>query len=206
MSITTMSRSMIILFCLALISCGDEKKQEPQNEAVMQDHRDHEAKSDTVAKPKSLSPHTSAMAMINGAHIHIDYSSPSVRDRIIFGGLVGYNTVWQAGAHKATWIETDKDLKIDGKILPAGKYGFFVVPGKETWKVMFNSKWDQHGKDEYSEAQDVLVTTITPENLASTQEALTYTVEDKQNNKGVISLAWEKSKIEIPFEVLVSKK
>jgi len=119
--------------------------------------------------------------------------------------LVGYNTVWQAGAHKATWIETNKALMIDGKVLPAGKYGFFVVPGKETWKVMFNSKWDQHGKDEYTEAADVLITTVSPEILESNQETLTYTVEDKKNNKGVISLAWEKSKIEIPFEVVSEK-
>ncbi len=201
-----MKRSILIVLGLALISCGNEKKEQ-QNDVKEQDHQTHsENKSDTDTPAKSLSPHTSAMAMVGDAHIHIDYSSPSVRNRIVFGGLVGYNTVWQAGAHKATWIETNKDLKIDGKVLPAGKYGFFVVPGKESWKVMFNSKWDQHGKDEYSEAQDVLVTTITPENLASSQEALTYIVEDKKNNKGVISLAWEKSKIEIPFEVLISKK
>jgi hypothetical protein len=198
-----MKRSILILLCLALIGCGNEKKQEQQNDVKEPDHQMHsENKSDTVVKTKSLSPHTSVMAMINDAHIHIDYSSPGVRDRIIFGGLVGYNTVWQAGAHKATWIETNKDLKIDGKVLPAGKYGFFVVPGKETWKVMFNSNWDQHGKDEYSEAEDVLVTTVTPEKLASNQEALTYMVEDKKNNEGIISLAWEKLKIEIPFQVL----
>mgnify|MGYP002001972734 CR=1 FL=1 len=61
----------------------------------------------------SLSPHTVAMAMIGGAHIHIDYSSPSVRNRIIFGGLLAFNEVWQSGAHNATWIESDYDLIIN---------------------------------------------------------------------------------------------
>lgn len=167
-------------------------------------HEYHQSQEKSTTNKKDLSPHTSAMAIIDGAHIHIDYSSPRVRDRIIFGGLVGYNSVWQAGAHRATWIETDKNLVIDNKILPAGKYGFFVVPGKEEWTIIFNSRWDQHGKDEYSEAEDVLVTIITPQNLTSNQEALTYMVEDKENKKGVISLTWEKSKIEIPF--IVSEK
>lgn len=203
MSITIMRRSVIILFCLAIISCGDEKKQEPKDDAAMQDHKDHtEAKSDTVAKTKSLSPHTSAMAMIDDAHIHIDYSSPGVRDRIIFGGLVGYNTVWQAGAHKATWIETDKDLLINGKTLPAGKYGFFVVPGKETWKVMFNSRWDQHGKDQYNETENVLELEVKPQVLDEVQESLVYKIEERGENNGIISLAWEKAKIEVPFQVV----
>jgi len=194
-------KKTIITSCIALISIGAYAQNEHSNHTMHS-----EVNQESTTPKKVLSPHTSAMAMVGDAHVHIDYSSPSVRNRMVFGGLVGYNTVWQAGAHKATWIETNKALKIDGKILPAGKYGFFVIPGKESWKVMFNSKWDQHGKDEYSETEDVLVTTITPEILESNQESLTYMVEDKKNNKGVISLAWEKSKIEIPFEVVESEK
>lgn len=198
-----MKRSILILLCLALISCGNEKKQEQQNDLKEPDHQMHsENKSDTGKPAKSLSPHTSAMAMINDAHIHIDYSAPSVRERIIFGGLVGYNTVWQAGAHKASWIETDKDLVIDGKTLPAGKYGFFVVPGKEQWQVMFNSRWDQHGKDEYNETENVLTLQVTPIALEEVQEALKYEVTKDGDNSGSITLAWEKIKIDIPFVVV----
>ena len=94
--------------------------------------------------------------MINGAHIHIDYSSPSVRNRIIFGGLLAFDEVWQSGAHNATWIETDYDLKINDKLLKMGKYGFFTIPSKDEWIIIFNSNWDQHGKDEYDEKDDVL--------------------------------------------------
>jgi hypothetical protein len=109
--------------------------------------------------------------------------------------------VWQAGAHNATWLETDKDLLIDGNKLPAGKYGFFVIPGKETWEVMFNSHWEQHGKDEYDEAEDVLRMEVTPKTLPETQEQLKYEIEKKSDKEGVISLAWERVKIELPFEV-----
>lgn len=193
-------KKTIITSCIALLSLSAIAQNEHSN------HEMHsETKKEATTPKKVLSPHTSAMAMVGDAHVHIDYSSPSVRNRMVFGGLVGYNTVWQAGAHKATWIETNKALMIDGKTLPAGKYGFFVVPGKESWKVMFNSNWDQHGKDDYNEGQDILVLNVKPNKLDEIQESLTYKVENKQNNNGVISLAWEKSKIEIPF-VVVSEK
>jgi hypothetical protein len=190
-------KKTIITSCIALISIGTFAQNEHSN------HNMHaETKVESTTPKKVLSPHTSAMAMVGDAHVHVDYSSPSVRNRMVFGGLVGYNTVWQAGAHKATWLETNKDLVIDGKILPEGKYGFFVIPGKEEWKVMFNSHWDQHGKDEYNAKQDVLVLNVKLNKLEEIQESLTYKVENKQNNKGVISLAWEKSQIEIPFVVV----
>ncbi len=190
-------KKTILTSCIALISLAAFSQNEHANHNMPT-----EAKLESTTPKKVLSPHTSAMAMVGDAHVHVDYSSPSVRNRMVFGGLVGYNTVWQAGAHKATWIETNKALKIDGKVLPAGKYGFFVVPGKESWKVMFNSKWDQHGKDEYSEAEDILVTNVKLNKLEKIQESLVYHVKKKEENMGVISLAWESSQIEIPFEVL----
>ena len=48
---------------------------------------------------KSL--HTAAMANIGDNHVHLDYSSPRVRGRQIFGGLVAYDQVWSTGAHNA---------------------------------------------------------------------------------------------------------
>lgn len=150
---------------------------------------------------KSLSPHTMAMAMVGGAHVHIDYSAPSVRDRIIFGGLVAFDRVWQAGAHNATWLKTDKDLLISGKVLPAGKYGFFLIPGKQKWTVIFNSRWEQHGKDDYKKEEDVLRFSVTPKDLDEVQELLTYEVNKTGEQSGEIVFSWEKKKITIPFQV-----
>ena len=172
-----------------------------QANAQHEDHSGHNMKETSETSKKSLSPHTSAMAMVGDAHVHIDYSSPSVRDRMIFGGLVGYDRVWQSGAHKVTWLETNKNLDFNGKTLPAGKYAFFTVPGKETWKVMFNSHWDQHGKDEYDEAKNVLVLETMPIKLEKLQEELRYEVTKTAEQQGEISLSWEKVKIAIPFKV-----
>ncbi len=174
--------------------------QTPAEEKEKQESHGHH--STTKAKGSTLSPHTEAMAMINGAHIHVDYSSPGVRDRIIFGGLVGYNSVWQAGAHMATWIETDKDLEFENGTLPAGKYGFFLIPRKDQpWSVIFNSRWAQHGKDDYKESEDVLRLEIKPEENEEIQESLRYEVVKENDRKGILIFSWEKKRIELPFKV-----
>lgn len=186
--------SISIVFGLLLITSCKEKKTErlPQ-----------QSKEATTAQPpkKVLSPHTSAMATIGNAHIHIDYSSPGVRDRMIFGGLLAYDQVWQAGAHMATWIETDTDLEIDGKELKVGKYGFFTIPSKEEWTIILNSNWNQHGKDEYDEKDDVIRFKVTPIIADSLKEHLEYNIKKISDTQGEITLAWEKVKVVIPFKV-----
>ena len=197
-----MKKIIISLISIVMMGCGNDLKQkESAGSQEVQETHEHHQTAETSSPSKTLSHHTSAMAMIGDAHIHIDYSSPSVRERIIFGGLVGYNSVWQAGAHKATWIETDKDLIIDGKALPQGKYGIFVIPRKEQWEVMFNTRWDQHGKDDYNETENVLSMSVKPVELQEIQESLKYEVIKTNGNSGVITMAWEKVKMEIPFQV-----
>ena len=187
----------VLLIGFLIVSCKQEVKED--KEVVVE-----EKASETSAQPdkkKPLSPHTSTMAMIGDAHIHIDYSSPGVRNRIIFGGLLAYDQLWQAGAHMATWIETNKDLIIDGKMLPAGKYGFFTIPSKEEWTIIFNSNWDQHGKDEYEEKDDVLRFKVKPIISDEVTEHLEYQVNKINDNEGAISLSWEKVSIKFNFKV-----
>jgi hypothetical protein len=191
-------RNLIIVLAVLVLSCKNETKQTEKIE-----HEEHVKTSDKEEAPKKkvLSPHTSAMEMIGDAHIHMDYSSPGVRGRIIFGGLVGYDTVWQAGAHNATWLETNEDLVINGDVLPKGKYGLFTIPSKEDWTIMINKNWDQHGKDEYDEIDDVLRFKVTPIISEDIKEHLEYKVNKISETDGTISLAWEKVTISFPFSI-----
>lgn len=183
---------------IALLIIGCKEKTSKQN---VHQHSEHETEQTVAEQKKVLSPHTSAMAMIGDAHIHIDYSSPGVRDRIIFGGLLAYDQVWQAGAHMATWIETNKDLQIEGNILPAGKYGFFTIPSKEEWTIIFNKNWNQHGKDEYDEKDDVFRVKVRPIYLDEIKEHLEYKVLKVDDVQGEISLAWEKVSVSFNFKI-----
>lgn len=202
-----MKNQFIIISALALFTACQNSNTEKEQGNTEAEHQHHapvsaENQTGTVEQKKPLSPHASAMAMVGDAHIHIDYSSPRVRNRMIYGGLVAMDDVWVSGAHNATWLETNKPLRISGNRLPAGKYALFTIPGQEQWTVIFNRNWDQHGKDEYNQAEDVFRFTVTPETLSQSQEELTYEVEKVSEQTGTISLAWEKKKISFPFEVV----
>ena len=87
------------------------------------------------------SPAATETGKIKDATVTIKYSSPAVKGRTIWGGLEKYDVVWRAGANNATTFETDKDLKVEGKTLPAGKYSFFLLPrASGTWTAIFNKE------------------------------------------------------------------
>lgn len=179
---------------LLIFACKNNK----QNQSGDQ-HQNHKMEETTSNSKKTQSPHKYAMAMIADAHIHIDYSAPSVKGRIIYGGLLAYGEIWQSGAHNATWIETNKDIIINENLLKAGKYGFFTIPNKDKWTIIFNKNWNQHGKDDYNENDDVLRIDVTPEISEEITEQLIYQVEKLNDKEGIISLSWEKVSVSFPF-------
>jgi hypothetical protein len=136
-------------------------------------------------KPKSSAE--KATGMINGATIQINYGSPSVRGRKIWGELVPFNEVWRAGANEATTFETDKALTIEGLILPAGKYSFFIIPNKEECTIIFNKETKQWGAYKYNDKVDQLRVKVKPQTADSFTEKLTYVI-----NATDVELVWEK--------------
>lgn len=147
------------------------------------------------------SPSRKATATINEAEISITYNSPGVKGRTVWGGLVPYDKVWVTGAHKATSVQFSKDVEIDGKKIPAGKYAFFTIPAKAQWIVIFNTRTDQHLADDYAEKEDVLRTQVTPTEHAMTPR-LTYLINKINDRSGEIVMQWEQMIVKVPFVVL----
>lgn len=143
-----------------------------------------------------------ASGLVGKAEVKINYHSPAVRGRIIWGGLVPYDNVWVTGAHMATSFETSADLQIAGSVVPAGKYALFTIPGEEKWIVIINKKWQQHLTDEYDSKDDIVRLEVVPTSTERSQERLSYTVQPVSENEGVISVHWEKVLIDLPISVL----
>src|ERR1700681_3934188 len=112
----------------------------------------------TEDKSKRPSPPAKVTEKIkSGATISIDYSQPSVKGRTIGKDLEPMDgKVWRTGANEATVFETDKDLTIDGKKLPAGKYGLFTLFNGNDVTVIFNKTWNQWGAFKYKDTDDAL--------------------------------------------------
>lgn len=148
-----------------------------------------------------ISPKAAVEQTVGFTKITIDYSRPGVKGRKIWGGLVPYSVVWRAGANEATKITFSTDVKIDGKKLKAGSYGFFAIPGQKTWMLIFNKVANQWGAFEYNDVEDALRIEVTPMQNNCWQEWLAYVINKSSENKAVITLEWEKLKV--PFNVEV---
>lgn len=146
-------------------------------------------------KSKRPSPPATASAKVGDANVTINYGQPSVKGRKVWGELVPFGQVWRTGANEATTFETDKDIKVQGKALPAGKYGFFTIPGKNEWTIIFNKVPNQWGAFKYDATKDFLRVTAKPKKSGAFNEKLLYTV----NKKGAVSIAWEN--LDVDFKI-----
>jgi hypothetical protein len=144
---------------------------------------------------QKTSPRKEAKGTLNKVNVTIDYGSPSVKGRTVWGGLEQYGKVWRAGANENTTVTFDNDVTIGGKNLKAGTYGFFILPNKDSdWVVIFSSKNDAWGAFSYIEAEDVARLNVAPTFIKENQEELTYSV-----GKSSIDFAWEKARLSIPI-------
>jgi hypothetical protein len=183
----------ITLFACSFASCNDE---------------DHVHDSVIISKTKPGTTDTLKKSIkayiqnkIGAAQFRIHYHSPAVRDRIIWGGLVPYELVWVTGAHEATSIESNRDFIIGGKKIPAGKYAFFTIPGKEEWTVIINKNWKQHLADEYKQEEDLLRMKIKADTLDYKQERLMYDIDQWSQKEGNILMMWDTLKLVIPVRI-----
>jgi len=147
------------------------------------------------------SPFAKVWQVVGLTEITVDYSSPGVKGRKIWGGLVPYDQMWRAGANSATKVTFSKDVTFAGKPVPAGSYAFFVIPGKSDWTVILNKKADQGGIGrDYKQDQDLLRVQVKPK-AAPFRERLAYLVTDFTDDKASLDLEWEKLRLSIPITV-----
>lgn len=148
-------------------------------------------------KSKRPSPPATATVTTNkGVIININYSQPSVKGRTIGKEIATYGEVWRTGANEATVFEVNKNVKIGGKNLKAGKYGLYTIPGENEWTIIFNNKSDLWGSDGYSGNQDALRIVSTPGKAASFMEKMTFNID----KTGKVSLLWGNQKVDFMVE------
>jgi len=149
-----------------------------------------------------ISPKATVKQTVGFTNVTIEYGRPGVKGRTIWGNLVPYNAVWRAGANEATKITFAADVKINGKKLKAGSYGFFAIPTEKKWTLIFNKIADQWGAFEYNDVEDALRIEVTPEKENNCwQEWLAYTITKTSDKTAIVRLEWEKMKVPFTVEV-----
>lgn len=148
--------------------------------------------------------------------IQIKWNAPGVKGREgkIWGTDVAYygfevlgfgsnmESPWRAGADESTVVSFSTDVTVNGKILKAGKYGFFVALYPDSCVLIFNKNVDGWGSYFYRSELDVLrVATVQQKNQPVLQERLAYNFYNQTETSIEIALEWERWKI--PFTVSV---
>jgi hypothetical protein len=139
-------------------------------------------------KSQKPSPPAKASETTNsGVTITIDYSQPGVKGRTIGKDLEPMEgKVWRTGANEATVFEINKDVKVEGQPLAAGKYGLFTIVNGDEWTIIFNKTWKQWGAFSYKEADDVLRVKVKSGKANPFAERMAFTI----NKSGKVSLMW----------------
>lgn len=143
-------------------------------------------------KPEDKSKRPSPPARVSqklsgGATVSIDYSQPSLKGRTIGKDVEPMEgKIWRTGANEATVFQTDKDVKIDGVPLPAGKYSLFTIFQGDDVTFIFNKTWDQWGAFSYKEADDQLRVKTKWQKSDSPAEKMTFAISPE----GKVTLLW----------------
>jgi hypothetical protein len=130
----------------------------------------------------------------------VDYSSPGVKGRAIWGGLVPYDALWRTGANAATKLEASAPFTFGDKLVKAGTYALYTIPGKSSWTVLLNSNAEAGGTRGYDEKNDVARITVKPE-AAPFRERMTFIFSDTTDDSTRLDLEWEKLRVSVPIAV-----
>ena len=147
------------------------------------------------------SPPAKSTAMIDGKDFTVDYYSPGMHGRKIFGGLVPFDETWGTGANVATGFTTPFDLRIGTLKLPKGTYSIWTIPGEKEWTLIINREHGQFHLD-YDQSADFGRTKMAVRSLTEPVENLKIEVRAEGGKRGKLAVSWETTEASIDFEAL----
>lgn len=153
-----------------------------------------------VIETPAPSPRARVEQRVGITDLSVDYSSPGVKGRKIWGELVPYDKVWRAGANAPTKLTVSRDFTFAGTAVKAGSYSLFVTPGRKTWAVALNTDLTAT-QDSHDARNDVARATVTPAPLPALRERLIYLFSDTQDDRTNLDLEWERVRIRVPIAI-----
>jgi tetratricopeptide (TPR) repeat protein len=143
------------------------------------------------------SPKAMVMQTFGLTDVTIEYSRPGVKGREVFGNLVPFDQLWRTGANSATKITVSTDVMIGSKELKAGSYSIFTTPGKDSWKVMFNTNASA-STGQYDAANNAVEIEVKPMTAEAT-ERLMFSFRNVTDNTTDVHMNWATTAIS--FEI-----
>jgi hypothetical protein len=134
----------------------------------------------------------------------VDYSSPAMRGRKIFGGLLPYDKLWRTGANASTKLTASRDFTFGETAVPKGTYSVFSIPGATSWTVILNKVADA-STDQYDAKNDAARVTVKPAAIGA-RERMTFIFSDTTDATARLDLEWDTVRVSVPIKVDTQKQ
>lgn len=151
---------------------------------------------------------------VGDTRVAVVYHRPNIKGRPVWGtaaangdiktmdgskeALVAYGRVWRTGANENTTFEVSNDVKINGQMLPAGKYGLHTIPNKDEWTIIFSKVNNAWGSFTYDPKDDQLRVTAKPQK-AEFQETMEIGLENIKSGSADFAIRW--ADVRVPFTI-----
>jgi hypothetical protein len=143
------------------------------------------------------SPAASASCDLGGGKsVKTDYSSPRMKGRKVYGGLVPFGQVWRTGANEATTFVTSADITVGGTTVPAGSYTIFTVPNADKWSLVISKGTGEWGTDYPGAGKDLARVDMKVAKLPSPVENFTIAY-DKAGSGCTMRIDWETTRASV---------
>ncbi|MGB0896656.1 MAG: DUF2911 domain-containing protein [Flavobacteriaceae bacterium] len=179
-----MKKLLLAIFCLGTIGVSQAQIQTPQP-----------------------SPAAKVEQKVGLTDVTLEYSRPGVKGRTIFGDLVPFGKLWRTGANANTKITFSDDVKIAETELKAGSYAIYTKPEASAWDVYFYNDTNNWGTPQkWDDTKVAAKVSVNTTKMSSSTESFTIAIDDLKNDSAVITIAWDKTSVAIPFTVPTDKK
>lgn len=149
----------------------------------------------------AASPAAKVMQEVGVTEISIEYASPAVKGRKIWGDLVPFDKAWRTGANAASKITFSRDVTFGGKPVPAGTYSIVTLPSQKGWKMMLNKDlglWA--GATPHDPAKDIVTVDATTTEIPL-RERLAFLFSNTTEDSTMLDMEWEKLRVSVPIQV-----
>lgn len=161
----------------------------------------------STLKTPAPSPAQTVKQAFGLGEITLEYSRPSVKDRVVFGDLVPYGKVWRTGANAATKITFSDDVKVEGKDVKAGTYAIYTIPNKDSWEFILYSDLTLGGNvSAYKAENEVAHVTVKPMATADKVETYTMNFANVTATSTALELLWEKTRVQVQITTEIDAK
>ncbi|MGQ0648217.1 MAG: DUF2911 domain-containing protein [Gemmatimonadaceae bacterium] len=144
----------------------------------------------TMKPTGMLSPRNTAYAAFMQGPITINYGSPAVRGRTVWGGtLIPFDSVWRMGANEATHLATSKTIQLGDMTLTPGLYTLWIQHTRNGTSLIVNRQVGQWGTG-YNAANDIGRVTMQLASAPHHVEDFTIAVRSLGGPRGAFEFAW----------------